>query len=154
MPRKNNKKKATRAKGGAEAALAVKPPEPPRRAKHIRKKADAAASSICAASVQALSGMEKLQAELRQRPAVRVGPSSLGPRAGDGVFAARCLKKGDTVTWSEQLDRGEAWLAQWTERIPYVLSCVVSTYFIRRYTVNHFEYIEKYSSYVVRAGPN
>lgn len=58
------------------------------------------------------------QTELLRSPAVRVGPSSLGEGAGDGVFAARKIKQGETVTWSEQMNVDSAFLEKWTSKEP------------------------------------
>ena len=44
----------------------------------------------------------RTQEALLRSPAVRVGPSSLGPSAGDGVFACRRIEEGELVTWSVQ----------------------------------------------------
>lgn len=74
------------------------------------------------------------QAELLRDPIVKVGPSSLGKEAGDGVFACRNVRAGDTLTW-----------------IDYVYSLDEVSRNINIYTSSYFDWYDQYGGYELAA---
>lgn len=74
------------------------------------------------------------QTELLRDPKVRVGPSSLGKEAGDGVFACRNVHAGDTLTWIE-----------------YVYSLDEVSRNINVYTSSYFDWYDQYGGYELSA---